>query len=55
MGPKKPATLRPEEHRQDAASRRSVGLRNGSKYDIVITDNKTAPAIPVGGQMQPIA
>jgi len=25
------------------------------KYDIVITDNKTAPAIPVGGQMQPIA
>jgi branched-chain amino acid transport system substrate-binding protein len=30
-------------------------LRNGSKYDIVITDNKTFPAIPVGGQMQPIA
>ncbi len=30
-------------------------LRNGNKYDIVITDNKTAPAIPVGGQMQPIA
>ena len=25
------------------------------KYDIVITDNKTAPSIPVGGQMQPIA
>jgi len=30
-------------------------LREGSKYDIVIVDNKTAPAIPVGGQMQPIA
>ncbi len=30
-------------------------LRNGNKYDIVITDNKTAPEIPVGGQMQPIA
>jgi branched-chain amino acid transport system substrate-binding protein len=30
-------------------------LREGSKYDIVITDNKTAPHIPVGGEMQPIA
>jgi branched-chain amino acid transport system substrate-binding protein len=30
-------------------------LREGSKYDIVITNNKTAPQIPVGGQMQPIA
>jgi len=30
-------------------------LRNGNKYDIIITDNKTAPEIPVGGQMQPIA
>jgi branched-chain amino acid transport system substrate-binding protein len=30
-------------------------LRNGSKYDIVITDNKTAPEIPTGGQMEPIA
>jgi branched-chain amino acid transport system substrate-binding protein len=30
-------------------------LREGNKYDIVITDNKTFPAIPVGGQMQPIA
>jgi branched-chain amino acid transport system substrate-binding protein len=29
--------------------------REGNKYDIVITDNKTFPAIPVGGQMQPIA
>ena len=29
-------------------------LRDGSKYDIVITDNKTAPAIPVGGKMEPI-
>ncbi len=29
-------------------------LRDGNKYDIVITDNKTHPAIPVGGQMQPI-
>jgi branched-chain amino acid transport system substrate-binding protein len=25
------------------------------KYDIIITDNKTAPAIPVGGQMEAIA
>jgi branched-chain amino acid transport system substrate-binding protein len=30
-------------------------LRGGSKYDIVITDNKTAPEIPVGGHMEPIA
>jgi branched-chain amino acid transport system substrate-binding protein len=30
-------------------------LRDGSKYDIVITDNKTAPEIPVGGKMEPIA
>jgi branched-chain amino acid transport system substrate-binding protein len=29
-------------------------LRDGSKYDIVITDNKTAPMIPVGGKMEPI-
>jgi branched-chain amino acid transport system substrate-binding protein len=27
----------------------------GSKYDIVITDNKTAPEIPTGGKMEPIA
>jgi branched-chain amino acid transport system substrate-binding protein len=30
-------------------------IKDGSKYDIVITDNKTAPAIPVGGKMEPIA
>jgi branched-chain amino acid transport system substrate-binding protein len=30
-------------------------LLEGSKYNIVITDNKTAPEIPVGGKMQPIA
>jgi hypothetical protein len=30
-------------------------LRGGTKYDIVIVDNKTAPQIPVGGDMQPIA
>jgi branched-chain amino acid transport system substrate-binding protein len=30
-------------------------LREGSKYDIVITDNKTAPEIPTGGKMEPIA
>ena len=30
-------------------------LRDGGKYDIVITDNKTAPEIPVGGKMEPIA
>ena len=29
-------------------------LRDGSKYDIVITDNKTAPQIPVGGKMEAI-
>src|SRR5262249_39567209 len=29
-------------------------LRDGGKYDIVITDNKTAPAIPVGGKMEAI-
>src|ERR1700674_2910853 len=30
-------------------------LRDGNKYDIVITDNKTAPEIPTGGRMEPIA
>ena len=30
-------------------------IRDGNKYDIVITDNKTAPEIPVGGKMEPIA
>ncbi len=30
-------------------------VKDGNKYDIVITDNKTAPAIPVGGKMEPIA
>jgi len=30
-------------------------IRDGKKYDIVITDNKTAPEIPVGGKMEPIA
>ena len=30
-------------------------LRDGNKYDIVITDNKTAPEIPAGGNMEPIA
>jgi branched-chain amino acid transport system substrate-binding protein len=30
-------------------------LRDGAKYEIVITDNRTAPQIPVGGDMQPIA
>jgi branched-chain amino acid transport system substrate-binding protein len=30
-------------------------LRESGKYDIVITDNKTAPEIPVGGKMEPIA
>ena len=29
-------------------------LQDGNKYDIVITDNKTAPAIPVGGKMEAI-
>jgi branched-chain amino acid transport system substrate-binding protein len=30
-------------------------LRDSGKYDIVITDNKIAPEIPVGGKMEPIA
>jgi branched-chain amino acid transport system substrate-binding protein len=30
-------------------------LRDSGKYDIVITDNKTAPEIPIGGKMEPIA
>jgi len=29
--------------------------RDGSRYDIVIVDNATAPQIPVGGEVQPIA
>ena len=30
-------------------------LKAGNKYDIVITDNRTAPIIPVGGKMEAIA
>ena len=30
-------------------------IKDGNKYDIVITDNKTASAIPVGGKMEAIA
>jgi branched-chain amino acid transport system substrate-binding protein len=30
-------------------------VRDGNRYDIVITDNKTAPAIPVGGKMEAIS
>ncbi len=30
-------------------------LGANGKYDIVVTDNKTAPNIPVGGKMEPIA
>jgi branched-chain amino acid transport system substrate-binding protein len=30
-------------------------LRGGNKYDIVITDNRTAPNIPVGGKMEAIS
>jgi branched-chain amino acid transport system substrate-binding protein len=29
-------------------------VKDGNKYDIVITDNRTAPAIPVAGRMEPI-
>jgi branched-chain amino acid transport system substrate-binding protein len=29
-------------------------LKGGNKYDIVITDNRTAPEIPVGGKMEAI-
>ena len=32
----------------------SGGCATASKYDIVITDNQTAPDIPVGGKMEPI-
>jgi len=30
-------------------------LKGGNKYEIVITDNRTFPAIPSGGKMEPIA
>jgi branched-chain amino acid transport system substrate-binding protein len=30
-------------------------LKDGGGYDLVITDNKTAPNIPTGGAMEPIA
>ena len=30
-------------------------IKDGNKYDIVITDNQTAPEIPVGGKMEAIA
>jgi len=29
-------------------------LKGGDKYDIVITDNRTASEIPVGGKMEAI-
>ena len=29
--------------------------KDGKKFDIVITDNRTAPIIPAGGKMEPIA
>jgi hypothetical protein len=42
-----------------AASRPAVFVwrrrKDGDKYDIVITDNKTAPNIPVAGAMEAIA
>jgi branched-chain amino acid transport system substrate-binding protein len=28
--------------------------RTNGKFDLVITENKTAPNIPVGGKLQPI-
>ena len=30
-------------------------LKDGGGYDLVITDNKTAPNIPTGGKMEAIA
>jgi len=30
-------------------------VKDGSKYDIVITDNRTAPNIPAGGKMEAIS
>jgi branched-chain amino acid transport system substrate-binding protein len=30
-------------------------LKDGNKYDIVITDNRTAPSIPAGGKMEAIS
>ncbi len=30
-------------------------IKDGNRYDIVITDNKTAPSIPAGGKMEAIA
>ena len=29
-------------------------LKSGGGYDLIITDNRTAPAIPTGGKMEPI-
>ena len=29
-------------------------VKDGSKYDIVITDNRTAPNIPAGGKVEVI-
>ena len=30
-------------------------LKDGGGYDLVVTDNRTAPSIPTGGKMEPIA
>jgi branched-chain amino acid transport system substrate-binding protein len=44
--------------KKNVAKTRLVGgqwrLKDGNKYEIVITDNRTFPAIPVGGKMEPI-
>ena len=29
--------------------------KKGDKFELVITENKTAPAIPVGGKLQPLS
>ena len=54
MGRQGVAAVRAEKHRQDPLVGGQWRLREGGKYEIVITDNRTAPQIPVGGKMEPI-
>ena len=54
MGRQGVAAVRAEKHHQDPLVGGQWRLREGGKYEIVITDNRTAPQIPVGGKMEPI-
>ena len=37
---------------QDTARRRPMAAQSAANFDLVITDNKSAPEIPVGGKLQ---